>query len=125
MSLGSLVVLVVGVFVGAVSERHQLERDVLDFFAVGVVRTDVGDEAQLVLSFVEVGVSPLFKRVLALFCVGFGYTLVVVVPKVGVGGSLESEDAEGACALVWAVSLIDGDIGSIASVVGMPMARRS
>ena len=51
MSFGSLAVLVVGVFVGAVSERHQPERDVLGFLAVGVVRKDVADEAQLVSSY--------------------------------------------------------------------------
>ena len=50
MSFGSLAVLVVGVFVGAVSERHQPERDVLGFLAVGVVRKDVADEARLVPS---------------------------------------------------------------------------
>ena len=40
------------------------------------------------------------------------------MPKVGVGGSLESENAEEACPLVWAVSLIDGDVGGIVDVVG-------
>ena len=41
-SLGPLAMSVVSVSVGAVSERHQLERDMLDFLAVGVLRKDVG-----------------------------------------------------------------------------------
>ena len=44
--------------------------------------------------------------------------LVVDVPKVGVGGSLESEDAQEACLLVRTVSLIDIVVGGFVSVVG-------
>jgi hypothetical protein len=44
--------------------------------------------------------------------------LVVDVPKVDVGASLESEDAEEACPVVWTLSLIDDDVGSVAGLVG-------
>ena len=105
---------VFGVSVGAISERHQLEWGVLDFLAVGVVKPDVGDEpeARLVSSFVGVGF------LLCLKSAGLGCTLVVDVLKVSVPGSLESEDAEEACPLVWRVSLIDDDVGGIGGVVG-------
>ena len=43
--------------------------------------------------------------------------MVADVPKVGVGASLELEDAEETCLLVWALSLIDDDISSIAGLV--------
>ena len=97
---------------GSVSERHQLERGVLDFLAVRVVMTNFGDEVQLVSSFVKVGFLLLLKSV------GFRCTLVVDVPKVSVRGLLESKHAKQACPLEWTVSLIDGDVSGIVGVVG-------
>ena len=44
--------------------------------------------------------------------------MVADVPKIGVGGLLESESAVKACPLVLTVSLIDVDVGGIVGVVG-------
>ena len=71
----------------------------------------LGDEARLNSSLVRVDVGLFLKSA------GFGCMLVVDVPKVSVRASLESEDAKEACLLVWMLSLIDGDVGSIVSVV--------
>ena len=81
-------------------------------FDVVVVGRNVGNEVRVASLLVGVDVGLFLKSV------GFGCTLVVDVPKVGVGASLESEDAEEACPLVWTLSLIDDDVGSIVGLVG-------
>ena len=81
-------------------------------FDVGVVGRNVGNEVRVASLLVGVDVG-LFSK-----SVGFGCTLVVDVPKVGVGASLESEDAEEACPLVWTLCLIDDDVGSTVGLVG-------
>ena len=80
-------------------------------FDVGVFGRNVGNEVRVASLPVGVDVGLFLKSV------GFGCTLVVDVPKVGVGASLESEDAEEACPLFWTWFLIDDNVGSIVGLV--------